>query len=129
MRGREDEMLDWFFHHISYQGTSAVSNEHFEHYLRQVRRPGALRAGIAYYATVWQDAEANAPLGDAPLTLPVLAMGGEASSGPAMEQIWSPVTTDLETFVIPRTGHWIGDENPHAVADRVAAFLQADETR
>ena len=127
MRGREDEMLDWFFHHISYQGTSAVSDEHFELYLREVRKPGALRAGIAYYAAVWQDAEDNAPLGETQLAMPVLAMGGEASSGPAMEQIWSPVTTDLETFVIPQAGHWIGDENPQAVAERVATFLGEGE--
>ncbi len=115
------------FHHISFQGTSAVSDEHFGLYLREVRKPGALRAGIAYYAAVWQDAEDNAPLADTPLPMPVLAVGGEASSGPAMEQIWSPVTTDLETFVIPRAGHWIGDENPKAVAERVAAFLGEGE--
>ena len=125
MDGREDEMLDWFFGHIAYQGTSAVSDAHFERYLRNVRQPGALRAGIAYYAAVWQDAEDNAPLEGSPLSMPILAMGGEASSGPAMEQIWSPVTTDLRTYVIPRTGHWIGDENPQAVAERVAAFLEA----
>ena len=118
-------MLDWFFGHIAYQGTSAVSDAHFERYLRNVRQPGALRAGIAYSAAVWEDAEDNAPLEGSPLSMPVLAMGGEASSGPAMEQIWSPVTSDLRTYVIPRAGHWIGDENPQAVAERVAAFLEA----
>ena len=127
MRGREDEMLDWFFHHISYKGTSAVSNEHFELYLRNVRKPGALRAGIEYYASVWKDAEDNAPLAEGPLALPVLAMGGEASSGAYMEQIWSPVTTDLTTYVIPEAGHWIGDENPRAVAKRVSSFLRDEQ--
>ncbi len=127
LEGREDEMLDWFFHHISYKGTSAVSNEHFEIYLRNVRKPGALRAGIEYYAAVWQDAEDNAPLGDAPLEMPVLAMGGEASSGYALEQIWSPVMSDLTTYVIPEAGHWIGDENPQATAARVAEFLGEGE--
>ena len=123
MDGREDEMLDRFFHHISYKGTSAVSDEHFELYLRNVRKPGALRAGIQYYASVWQDAKDNAPLGDDPLPMPVLAMGGEASAGAYMEQIWSPVTSDLTTYVIPKAGHWIGDENPSAVAERVIEFL------
>ena len=127
MRGREDEMLDWFFDHISYQGTSAVSNAHYEDYLRHVRQPGRLRAGIAYYAAVWEDAKDNASFGDTPLAMPVLAMGGEASSGAYMEQIWGPVTTDLVTYVIPKAGHWIGDENPEVVAERVARFLKGDE--
>ena len=123
LRGREAEMLDWFFHHVAFRGTSAVSRDHFEDYLRHVRRPGALRAGIAYYASVWRDAEDNAPLAETPLAMPVLAMGGEASSGPFAERIWSPVTTSLETAVIPGAGHWIGDENPNAVVDVLVPFL------
>ena len=73
MQGREAQMLDWFFQHISYRGTSAVSAAHFEQYLRHVRKPGALRAGISYYAAVWQDAADNASLETNPLT--TMALG------------------------------------------------------
>ncbi len=126
--GRERELLAWFFQHISFAGQDAVSHEHFERYVRELSKPGALRAGIAYYASVWQDARDNARLADAPLSMPVLALGGEASSGPALEMIWSSVATDLQTFVIPRAGHWIGDENPAAVADRLLDFLGDSRT-
>lgn len=121
-RGREREMLDWFFWHLSHAG-GQVAPEHFEAYHRAVSRPGALRAGINYYASVWQDADDNAVLNDAPLTLPVLAIGGAASSGPALEMIWSTVMRDLRTHVVPRAGHWLGDENPDDVADALIAFF------
>ena len=123
LRDREDELLDWFFHHNSYRGTSAVADEHFELYLRHVRRPGALRAGASYYAAVWTDAEDNAILEERPLGMPVLAMGGEVAMGPILDELWSPVASDLTTWVVPEAGHWLGDENPEAVAARVARFL------
>ena len=126
VRGREAEWLDWFFGHCAYQGTSAVSNDHFQHYLRNIRRPGYLRAGIAYYAAVWQDARDNAALEDRPLAVPVLALGGEAAFGCGIGDYWSPVATDLTVDVVPRAGHWLGDENPRAVAERVAAFFRGE---
>ena len=120
--GRERELLSWFFWHLSYAG-GQVDPEQFEEYVRQVSKPGALRAGIEYYAAVFQDARDNAELKESPLTVPTLALGGEASSGPALEQIWSPVARDLRTQVIPRAGHWLGDENPEAVADALLGFF------
>lgn len=123
MTGREREMLAWFFDHASFAGQSAVSPEHFEQYVREVSKPGALRAGINYYAAVWEDAKDNALLKGAPLAMPVLAMGGEASAGQMIEAIWKPVARDLESFVISKTGHWIGDENPAAVSERLLDFF------
>ncbi len=121
--GRERELLSWFFWHLSYAG-GQVGSDHFEDYVRQLSKPGALRAGIEYYAAVFQDAKDNAELKERPLTVPTLALGGEASSGPALEQIWSAVASDLRTQVIPRAGHWLGDENPAAVVDALIAFFE-----
>ena len=121
-RGRERELLSWFFWHLSYAG-GQVAPAHFEEYVRQVSKPGALRAGIGYYAAVWQDARDNAEIMDKPLSVPALALGGEASSGPELEQIWSAVLADMRTAVIPRAGHWLGDENPQAVTDALASFF------
>lgn len=125
MTGREREMLAWFFGHATYRGQSAVSQAHFEAYVREVSKPGALRAGVQYYAAVWQDARDNAPLKERPLSMPVLAMGGEASGGAWMEPLWRPVAHDLATWIVPQAGHWLGDENPMPVAERLLAFLAA----
>jgi pimeloyl-ACP methyl ester carboxylesterase len=77
-RGREREMLDWFFGHESHQGIGAVPAEDFETYVRLLSRPGALRAGAHYYAAIFEDGEDNAPLREQPLAMPVLAVGGES---------------------------------------------------
>jgi len=107
---RERELLTWFFWHLSYAGG-------------QVAKPGTLRAGIECYAAVWQDAQDNAALKANPLAVPALALGGEASSGPELEQIWSAVLSNMRTQVIPWAGHWLGDENPAAVADALLTFF------
>lgn len=126
LTGRERELLSWFFYHASYKGNAGIDPAHFEAYATELVKPGALRAGIGYYASVWQDAEDNAPLKTTPLAMPVLALGGEASAGPFIEQIWSPVTTDLTVANIPQAGHWLCDENPEAVAAALGDFFNAE---
>lgn len=122
-RGRERELLTWFFWHLSCD-PSAVSAEHVEEYARQISKPGALRAGIEYYAAVWQDAEDNRRLAETRLTMPVLAIGGAESVGPYAAQTWAPVAEHVEGLSVPGAGHWLGDENPAAVADALLAFFK-----
>jgi pimeloyl-ACP methyl ester carboxylesterase len=57
-RGRERELLTWFFWHGSCN-PAAVALAHLDEYVDQIAKPGALRAGIEYYAAVWQDVEIN----------------------------------------------------------------------
>jgi pimeloyl-ACP methyl ester carboxylesterase len=121
--GRERELLAWFFAHEAHAGADAVPPEDFEAYVRQLSRPGAIRSGAQYYAAIVDDAEDNARLHEHPLTLPVLAIGGESHAGPMLEQAWHPVARDLTTAVIPGAGHWLGEENPTATAAALAAFF------
>ena len=86
---------------------------------------GALRAGINYYAAVWKDADDFAVLHDTPLTMPVLALAGEASIGPFLDATWKPVGVDVTTAVIPEAGHWISDENPAFTAAALRDFFTA----
>lgn len=127
LTGRERELLSWFFYHASYKGNAGIDPSHFDAYVMELVKPGALRAGIGYYASVWQDAKDNASLATTPLAMPVLALGGEASAGPFIDQIWSPVATDLTFENIPKAGHWLCDENPAAVAVALRRFLDAEE--
>jgi len=123
-RGRERELLSWFFWHLAHDG-EAVSQAHFEAYVRALQRPGALRAGMNYYAAVWQDAEDNRALAETPLEIPVLAIGGAMSAGPFVAQLFEPVASDVTGAVIPQAGHWLGDENPQALAEVLAEFFAA----
>lgn len=123
LRGQERELLSWFFYHFAYSGNASVSAEHFEAYAREIAKPGALRAGISYYASVWQDAEDNAVLNDRPLAMPALAIGGETSAGPYGDFLWGKAASNLRSVSIPRAGHWLGDENPEASAAALHDFF------
>lgn len=116
-------MLEWFFGHVSHGGAAVVPGDDIDAYARALSRPGALRAGAGYYASIFQDAEDNAPLKAAPLAMPVLAMGGASHAGPMLRPLWGPVASDLSTAVIPRAGHWLADENPVDTAQALIDFF------
>lgn len=128
LQGQERELLAWFFYHFAYSGNASVSEAHMDAYTREISKPGALRAGISYYAAVWQDAEDNAVIRDRPLPMPALAVGGETSAGPYGQALWGAVAPNLTSVSIPRAGHWLGDENPAATAGALERFFRADPT-
>ena len=127
LTGRERELLSWFFYHFAYSGNAAVAPAHFDAYAREISKPGALRAGVSYYAAVWQDAKDNESLKRTPLAMPALAVGGESSAGAFGEMLWKPVAPNLTVKSIPRAGHWLGDENPEATAAALLDFFGGDD--
>jgi len=122
-------MLAWYFYHASYSGNAALSKDMLELYTRSISKPGFLRAGLSYFAAAFEDKEYfTAKINESKMQMPVLAMGGEASFAPEeqLRAAFGPVAKDLTTYVIPKAGHWIGDENPNASAQRVLQFFAAD---
>lgn len=122
-QGKEQELLSWFFWHLSYN-ESAVSPAHFNEYLKLLKRPGALRAGIMYYANVWKDAKHNKELAKTKLKMPLMAIGGEASGGQWIGQLFQPLAENITSLTVPRAGHWLGDENPEFLATELIKFFK-----
>lgn len=122
-RGKERELLTWFFWHLSHN-ESAVSKDHFEEYVKQISKPGALRAGIEYYASVWEDKKNNEELAMQKLKIPLLAIGGESSSSQYVGLLFQPVAENVTTVVVPNAGHWLGDENPGFLAEQLLRFFK-----
>ena len=59
------------------------------------------------------------------LTLPVLAVGGEASTtGSLMSEMMREVAETVTELRVPRAAHWIAEENPDAFLDGLKAFLE-----
>ncbi|MHA4846923.1 alpha/beta fold hydrolase [Flavitalea antarctica] len=125
--GKERQLLTWFFWHLSHN-ESAVSKEHFEEYVKQISKPGALRAGIEYYAAVWEDKKNNEELAKNKLKMPLLAVGGESSSAQYVGILFQSVADDVATLVVPDAGHWLGDENPVYLAEELYKFFSQKET-
>lgn len=109
--GRERELLTWFFWHGACN-PNAVSREHLDAYATQIAKPGALRAGIEYYAAVWRDLEVNTENARTKLPMPLLAIGGRYNMADRAAKAWAAVGDDVRGAVIDGAGHWISDENP-----------------
>ncbi|HEX7783047.1 MAG TPA: alpha/beta hydrolase [Sphingobium sp.] len=121
-RGRERELLTWFFWHASFN-PAAIRADHLQEYVDQIAKPGALRAGIEYYAAIWQDLEANTAAMKTRLKMPVQGIGGRHCIGEMVGTLLEPVAENVTGAVVERAGHWIADEDPQALADLLLEFF------
>jgi pimeloyl-ACP methyl ester carboxylesterase len=122
--GRERIYLDRFWNEF------ALHPERFDetkrqHYAALYAMPGAIRAGFAQFAAFGQDARDNkASLTNRKLTMPVLAIGGEAAFGTMMATVMRFAATDVQEAIVPDSGHWIMEENHTATTQLVTDFLR-----
>lgn len=109
--GKEKQMLEWYLYHGSYSGPTSFSEDIVNRYTTSISKPGFLRAMLGPFeekAITAASSFFRGTLGKRPLQVPTLAMGGEASLGPATKSLWKNITSDLETDIVPKAGHWIG---------------------
>jgi pimeloyl-ACP methyl ester carboxylesterase len=127
--GRERIYLDRFWNEF------ALHPERFDeakrqHYAALYALPGAIRAGFAQFAAFGQDAlDSKAYLAKGKLTMPVLAIGGEAAFGSMMATVMRVAATDVQEAMIPDSGHWIMEENPSATTQLVTDFLRRRDAK
>jgi pimeloyl-ACP methyl ester carboxylesterase len=122
--GRERVYLDRFWNDFSAEPKNFDERSR-EHYAALYALPGAMHSGFAQFAAFDQDATDNRAWLAAgnKLTMPVYAIGGEKSFGPMMATVMRFAATDVTQGVVPRSGHWIMEENPTATVAMVRAFL------
>jgi pimeloyl-ACP methyl ester carboxylesterase len=122
--GREREYLRFFFD----ARTSDPSALDLDTFAAAYEQPGAMRAGFELYRAFDQDASDNrAALAAAgKLTIPVLAVGGEKStSGALVEAMMREVADDVTGVIVPRTAHWVPEEQPEAFVSALLEFAGA----
>jgi pimeloyl-ACP methyl ester carboxylesterase len=125
VKGRERIYLDRFWNEFS-ADPRRFDEASRRHYARLYARPGAMRAGFAQFHAFDQDAVDNKVyLARGPLTMPVLAIGGEKSFGATMAVVMRAAASDVTEGIVPGSGHWIMEENPDATVKLVRAFLDA----
>ena len=126
--GRERAYLQAFFNARLFN-VAALTDQELDVYAAAYAAPGALRAGLELYRAFDRDIEDShqwlAEHGK--LTIPVLAVGGEASTtGPLMADMMREVADDVTELRVPRSAHWIAEENPRALADGLVGFLASN---
>jgi len=126
--GREREYLGWFYREFCWQ-RGAITQADVDEYLRSYTSPGAMSAGFAYYRSLPQDrADNQAVLASGfRLRMPVLALGGARTEarGRAEEPLESlrVIALDARGGAIPECGHFIPEEQPALLAERLLAFF------
>lgn len=125
LTGNEQLYLDNMFQQYAYN-PDAVRPDRMQHYVDSMRRAGALRAGLEYYQDYFVSASQNERHANVKLTMPVLAMGGEACLAGLTKQCMELAAENVSGGIIPQCGHWIGEEQPEYIADELLKFLGAE---
>ncbi|MFV3129107.1 alpha/beta fold hydrolase [Niveispirillum sp. KHB5.9] len=121
--GRERIYLDRFWNEFS-ATPAKFSEEARVHYAKLYAQPGAMHAGFAQFAAFDQDAiDDKEFLAEGKLTMPVLAVGGEKSFGPAMAAVMRYAAENVTEGIVPNSGHWVMEEQPEATVKLIRGFL------
>ncbi|MBD5656198.1 MAG: alpha/beta fold hydrolase [Candidatus Eremiobacteraeota bacterium] len=125
IRGREREYFGWFYRHFGAR-PDAIAPADVDEYLRTYCEPGGLRAGFEYYRAIPTDVAHNEEIARTyKLAMPVLALGGDSGWGRGLEVIDSlrRMAQHVEGGIVPAAGHWIPEEQPDDLAERLEAFF------
>lgn len=85
--------------------------------------PEALSGSFGFYRAIPASIAQNQERKNRRLTIPVLAMGGERSSMEGVGAAMKLVADNVETRVIPGSGHFIAEEAPEGVLAALTPFL------
>jgi pimeloyl-ACP methyl ester carboxylesterase len=125
VKGRERIYLDRFWNEFS-ANPKKFDEPSRVHYAQLYARPGAMHAAFEQFKAFDQDARDNKILlAKGPLTMPVLAIGGEKSFGPTMAAVMRAAASDVTERVIADSGHWLMEEQPAATMMAIRTFLDA----
>jgi pimeloyl-ACP methyl ester carboxylesterase len=122
--GKERVYLEYFLRELAYKKT-AFPDARIDEYVRAYANPAALHAGFEYYRAFDKDENDNQDFAAAKLSMPVLAVGGANSrlKDYVADQL-RPGAEHLTADLAPESGHWIPEENPDWLADRLLTFLR-----
>jgi haloacetate dehalogenase len=124
--GNIEAYLRWFFERWTHNRPPV--EEAVPEYVRAFSAPGALRAGFHDYRATFPDDldadDASAAAG-AKLTMPLLALWGATGLTGTLPvvDIWREYATDVDGEAISECGHFLPEEQPAVVADRLLRFL------
>ena len=134
VQGKEMTYLSWFYQNLAFNPaaiTQADINEYVSHY----SAPGGMRAGFEYYRAFPQDAIQNMNYSKTKLTMPVLALGGgyiPVFGGnitmPSIAYGMKIVAQNVQTIIVPNSGHWIQEEQPVLLEKLLNNFFSGNTT-
>ncbi|PLB50428.1 alpha/beta-hydrolase, partial [Aspergillus steynii IBT 23096] len=127
-QGRERELLTWFFN-LKTAHPETFPKERLESYIQSYARPGAMSRGFEYYRAVGTSAKQNVEFAKKPLDVPVLALGGSKSVGGNMVRLAQNLASNVQGGEIEDCGHFVVEEKPDDVAEKLMGFFKQVEEK
>lgn len=125
--GRERKYIEWFFQRKTYNPAGTFSVEDIDEYERVYTQPGNLRGALAYYRAVFEDIEQNRHLANQKVTTPILALGGDVGMSPGIFEAMKPLATSIEGGIVKNCGHYMPEEQPEEIGDRMVKFFKKSQ--
>lgn len=122
-QGREREYLSTVAYKSGYNPT-AITEADIDEYVRHYASPGGMRAGFEYYRTLLKDGQQNRESAKTKLVVPVLVLtGSDSGIGDRLLKGVQAVAENVQSGVIEKSGHWLAEEQPAALSERLLAFF------
>ncbi|GGP73828.1 alpha/beta fold hydrolase [Saccharothrix coeruleofusca] len=123
--GHEDEFFALWYAQLA-GDANPLSPQEVSRYAEAYRSVERLRSSFGHYRTLLDDAEVNAAWAAAgnQLTMPVLAAGGELAAGDRLATSLRSAAPHVQSAVIAGSGHFLAEERPSEVVERLLAFLR-----
>lgn len=121
VRGREQ-----IYFGAEYAGSAGTPlPDHIVRYYveRLASGPDALRGSFGSYRAIDTSIAQNAQRKNQRLTLPILAIGGGKGLGEGTANTMRLVADNVESHIIPDSGHWVAEEVPDQLLAAVMPFL------
>ncbi|MEV6952842.1 alpha/beta hydrolase [Streptomyces sp. NPDC051183] len=120
LAGRYHLLLDWLFSRAA-TDPAAIDARSRAVYAAAYDSPEAIRAGNDWYRAFPQDIADLA--GYAPVSTPLLALGGEFSNYGLLTRAVPALGTDTQVVRIDGSGHYLPEEQPQAVVAELVKFF------
>ena len=124
--GRERTYLEWFFNWGTDQA-GVFSEADICEYVRAYAQAGAMRAGFNMYRALPRDIADNYATLSSGFKLPMATLGlgggGSRGRGEMVVESLRRVAVKAEGGSVPDCGHFIPEEKPQELAERLRAFL------
>ena len=121
LAGREDTWVDGFVDWLAVV-KGGVDEQAIAEYAAHLRQPGHTRASFEYFRTMHADVAETIHQRDKPLTIPVLAIGAEGTLGQTVHDQVVNYANNVTGDIAP-TGHWVAEEDPAYLTERLLDFL------
>jgi pimeloyl-ACP methyl ester carboxylesterase len=123
VRGRERTYFEHFWNDFAADKTHSIPEADRVAYTALYARPGRMRAAWQYFVSFQKAADDFAQFSRTKLTMPVMSIGGSHANGDALGKQIPLVATNSKTVTLPRTGHWVLEENPTGTMAALLPFL------